>query len=244
MGRPLRMLGCPFGDFDDRFAGFDQGRNGQIFIAPVEIGATGEQIRARQATERELGPISTAADRCDLRRNTHCFHGFFSQIDDIHVAVFDFFQHIIVDIVRRDDDCPVAIFFIEEICHLLQQGLAPFKMLTVVIADEHVHRTSFDVALQFIDVEKAFMTFRIFRLFSSRQELLPFCGHGQGVDHLPLGVTGMDTAAMEGNDRIGSIEVFIFQTAQFAAVDGIGKICAELLYIEQGRTAPPFLHRA
>ena len=45
---------------------------------------------------------------------------------------------------------------------------------------------------------------------------------------------------MEGDDRIGSIEVFIFQTAQFAAVDGIGKICAELLYIEQGRTAPRF----
>lgn len=28
---------------------------------------------------------------------------------------------------------------------------------------------------------------------------------------------------MEGDDRIGSIEVFIFQTAQFAAIDGIGK---------------------
>ena len=59
------MLGCPFGDFDDRFAGFDQGRDGQIFIAPVEIGPACEQVRARQATERELGPISTAADRCD-----------------------------------------------------------------------------------------------------------------------------------------------------------------------------------
>ena len=148
------------------------------------------------------------------------------------MAVFDFFQHIIIDIVRRDDDRPVTIFFIEEICHLLQQGLAPFKMLAVVIADEHVHHTSFDVALQFIDVEKAFMTFRIFRLFSSRQELLPFCGNGQGVNHLPLGVTGMDTAAMEVDDRIGSIEVFIFQSAQFTAIDSIGKISPELLHIE------------
>lgn len=56
--------------------------------------------------------------------------------------------------MRRDDDRPVAVFFIEEIRHLLQQGLSPFKALAVVIADEHVHRTSFDVALQFIDVEK------------------------------------------------------------------------------------------
>ena len=101
-----------------------------------------------------------------------------------------------------------------------------------MIADEHVHHTSFDVALQCIDVEKAFMTFRIFRLFSSRQELLPFCGNGQGVNHLPLGVTGMDTAAMEGDDRIGSIEVFIFQSAQFTAIDSIGKISPELLHIE------------
>lgn len=45
---------------------------------------------------------------------------------------------------------------------------------------------------------------------------------------------------MEGDDRIGSIEVFIFQTAQFAAIDGIGKIGTELLHIEQGRTAPCF----
>ena len=50
----------------------------------------------------------------------------------------------------------------------------------------------------------------------------------------------MDTATMEGDDRIGSIEVFIFQTAQFAAIDGIGKIGTELLHIEQGRTAPRF----
>ena len=105
------------------------------------------------------------------------------------MAVFDFFQHIIIDIVRRDDDRPVTIFFIEEICHLLQQGLAPFKMLAVVIADEHVHHTSF-------------------------------------------GVTGMDTAAMKGDDRIGSIEVFIFQSAQFTAIDSIGKISPELLHIE------------
>ena len=76
------------------------------------------------------------------------------------------------------------------------------------------------------------MTFRIFRLFSSRQELLPFRRNGQGIDHLAFGVAGMDAAAMEGDDRIGSIEVFIFQSAQFTAIDSIGKISPELLYIE------------
>ena len=57
--------------------------------------------------------------------------------------------------MRRDDNGPIAVFFIEEISHLLQQGLAPFKMLAVVVADEHVHRARFDVAIQFIDVEEA-----------------------------------------------------------------------------------------
>ena len=224
--RRLRTLGCPLGDFDDRFAGLDQRRNGQVFIAAVEVGAASEQVRARQAAERELGPVRTAADRSDLRRDADCFHGFFGQVDDIHMAVFDFFQHIIIDIMRRDDNGPIAVFFIEEISHLLQQGLAPFKTLAVVVADEHVHRARFDVAIQFIDVEEAFMAFGVFRFFPGRQELLPLCGNRQCVDHLSFGVACMDAAAMEGDDRVGSIEVFIFQTAQFAAVDSIGKSAA------------------
>ena len=48
---------------------------------------------------------------------------------------------------------------------------------------------------------------------------------------------------MEGDDRVGSIEVFIFQTAQFAAVDSIGKVGSKLLHIEQSRTAPRFFIR-
>ena len=159
------------------------------------------------------------------------------------MAVFDFFQHIIIDIIRRDDNGPIAVFFIEEIGHLLQQGLAPFKTLAVVVADEHVHRARFDVAIQFIDVEEAFMAFGVFRFFPGRQELLPFCGNRQCVDHLSFGVACMDAAAMEGDDRVGSIEVFIFQTAQFAAVDSIGKVGSKLLHIEQSRTAPRFFIR-
>ncbi len=94
--------------------------------------------------------------------------------------------------------------------------------------------------MQLIDVEEAFMAFGVFRFFPGRQELLPFCGNRQCVDHLSFGVACMDAATMEGDDRVGSIEVFIFQTAQFAAVDSIGKVGSKLLHIEQSRTAPRF----
>ena len=87
------------------------------------------------------------------------------------------------------------------------------------------------------------MAFGVFRFFPGRQELLPFSGHGQGVFHLALGIAGMDAAAVEGNGPISSVEVFIFKTAQFAAVDGVGKVSAEFFDIEQGSTAARFFVR-
>ena len=87
------------------------------------------------------------------------------------------------------------------------------------------------------------MAFGVFRFFSGRQELLPLGGHGQGVFHLALGIAGMDAAAVEGNGPVSGVEVFIFKTAQFAAVDGVGKVSAEFFDIEQGSTAACFFVR-
>lgn len=113
----------------------------------------------------------------------------------------------------------MAVLVGKERCHLPQEGLALFKPRPIVVADEDVHGARFDVAVQFIDVEEAFVAVGVFRFFPGRQELLPFGGHGQGVFHLALSIAGMDTATMEGNGPIGSVEVFIFKAAQFAAVD-------------------------
>lgn len=48
---------------------------------------------------------------------------------------------------------------------------------------------------------------------------------------------------MEGNGPVGSVEVFVFKTAQFAAVDGIGKVSTEFFNVEQSGTAPRFFIR-
>lgn len=80
----------------------------------------------------------------------------------------------------------MAVFIGKESSHLPQKGLALFKARPVVVANENMHRARFDVAVQFIDVEEAFMAFGVFRFFPGRQELLPFGGHGQGVFILPL----------------------------------------------------------
>ena len=178
----------------------------------MEVGTARKEIGARQAAEGELSPVGTAADGSDFRRNADGFHGRLSQGDDVHMTVFDFFQHVIVDVPFVEVHRPLAVFIGKESSHLPQEGLSLFKKFPVVVADEDVHRARFDVAVQFIDVEEAFMAFGVFRFFPGRQELLPFSGHGQGVFHLALGIAGMDAAAVEGNGPISSVEVFIFKT--------------------------------
>src|SRR5690606_20488032 len=58
-----------------------------------------------------------------------------------------------------------------------------------------------------------------------------------GIDHFILGRAGMNIPALNPNIGRGSVKVLILQLSQGTAVQGVGKGCIELLYIEE--VGPP-----
>ncbi len=57
-------------------------------------------------------------------------------------------------------------------------------------------------------------------------------GHGQGIDHHPIGTAGMTIIASGGDHCCSGIEVFILKFANCATIDGIGPVCAETLKLQ------------
>ena len=92
-------------------------------------------------------------------------------------------------------------------------------------------------------MEKSFPAFRAFRFLPFRQQGLPLGSNGNGIHHFPLGVPGMHASSMNDDFRIGGVKIFIFQAAQLAAVNGIGKVRMKFLHIKTKRTPPRFLIR-
>ena len=64
-----------------------------------------------------------------------------------------------------------------------------------------------------------------------------------GVQHLVLGVAGVNANALDGNFGRGSVEVLKLQLTHVAAVHRVGPLAAETLYVEVVGTHPDFLVR-
>ena len=80
-----------------------------------------------------------------------------------------------------------------------------------------------------------------FRCLVGRQHAYKFCSQQVGVHHLALGISGMHAHPLEADFGSCCIEVFKFQVAQVAAVDGIGPLAAKLLHVKVVCTHADFL---
>ena len=83
----------------------------------------------------------------------------------------------------------------------------------------------------------------MFRALLGREPLGKFGSELCGIEHLVLGISGMDIQALEVNLGGGCVEVFKLQLADLPAIDGVGEIGSELGDVEMVCPLPYLLVR-
>ena len=81
-------------------------------------------------------------------------------------------------------------------------------------------------------MEEAFIAFCFRRNFFFRQQRSDFRTDQSGILHDVLCCAGMNAAAFDMNDCLCGIEVFVFQFADFAAVQCVGKVSTKFFHIK------------
>ena len=79
------------------------------------------------------------------------------------------------------------------------------------------------IAFKRAKMEEAFIAFCLGRNFFFRQQRSDFRTDQSGILHDVLCCAGMNAAAFDMNDCLCGIEVFVFQFADFAAVQCVGR---------------------
>ena len=101
-----------------------------------------------------------------------------------------------------------------------------------MVAHDEVDAGALHASLNTGQVEEAFVALGGFRGLVGRQRGDQFGGYAGGVDHLVLGIAGMDADAGDVETGRGGIEVLEFEFANLAAVHGVGPFAAEALDVE------------
>ena len=112
-----------------------------------------------------------------------------------------------------------------------------------MVTDDVRHVRFFDRAVDFGEVEEAFVALREARTLLDRQHPIEFHRDEHRVDHLVFTVAWVDVAALDVDFGSSGVEVFILQLANFAAVHSVGVFCTEFFHIELHHTATDFLVR-
>lgn len=76
----------------------------------------------------------------------------------------------------------------------------------------------FDVAFHAHEVVEAFVAFGVFGSLPAWQHDHELVGYAHGVDHLVLGIAGVDVAAYEGDFGHGGVEVLVLELADLASL--------------------------
>ncbi len=95
-----------------------------------------------------------------------------------------------------------------------------FKQVPVVVADDIIGFCAFHAAAEGFDMVESFVIFCEGGDFKGGKHSVKFHGDEDGVYHLPFCRTRMDALPMENKGGGGCVEVFVFQPACAAAVDG------------------------
>ena len=160
----------------------------------------------------------------------------------MHVRI-NLLLHIIVLVVDNRLYGSIAILLVHLVHAVLDEVLAAFKPVAVVIADDVAELCLLAAALDADEVVEALVAFCLLRSLVLRNHVLEFHSQSACIHHLALGIACMNAHALDDDFSSGSIEVLIFQVAQVAAIYGVRPVAAKLLYIEMMRTHTDFLVR-
>ena len=208
----------------------------------VEVDTAGEDVRTRQTLEAQLGSVGTAADRFYARWNAALLHRSEHDVDDVHVRI-NLLLHVIVLVVDNRLYGSVAIFLVHLVHAVLDEILAAFKLVAVVISDDVAEFCLLAAALDADEVVETLVAFSLLRSLVLRNHILEFHSQSACIHHLSLGIACMNAHALDDDFSSGSIEVLVFQVAQVAAIYGVSPVAAKLLYVEMMCTHTDFFVR-
>ena len=208
----------------------------------VEVDTAGEDVRTRQTLEAQLGSVGTAADRFYAWWNAALLHRSEHDINDVHVRI-NLLLHIIVLVVDNRLYGSVAILLVHLVHAVLDEILAVFKLVAVVISDDVAEFCLLAAALDADEMVETLVAFSLLRSLVLRNHVLEFHSQSACIHHLSLGIARMNAHALDDDLGSGSIEVLVFQVAQVAAIYGVSPVAAKLLYVEMMCTHTDFLVR-
>ena len=209
---------------------FSSDLTGRNSYRPWKFNPPAKIFRARQSHERKASTVRTSTDRLHQRCDTGFLHGVERQVHD-ELLRFDHFTHIVI-LVAQFERRTARMHLVHSLHQLVQQLFLPFESSAHMVAYDIGKRSLLDRSAYAGQMEKAFITGRMFGTLRDRQPRGELYRQQRCVQHLVLGISRMYVQPFENDFGSGSIEVLVFQLADLSAVDRIGPFATELFDIE------------
>ena len=116
-------------------------------------------------------------------------------IDDVHVGI-DFLLHVIILVLHLSHNGIFAILLLHLSHALLDERLAVFEAVTVVVADDIAERGLFNTALDAQQVIEAFIALGRFGCLIGGQHLCELHCQTISIHHLSLGIAWVHADAL------------------------------------------------
>ena len=178
---------CKLADFNNQLLGFLHRLDGNKLIRPMEIDATGKDVRAGETLERQLRSVGTATDGFYLGGNAALLHGFQDEVDDVHLWI-DLLLHIIVLVADHTLHSTLAVAFVHLFGTTLDEAFAVFKLVAVVVADDVTQTGLFHIRRDAQQVVESLIGLCCLGGLVSRQHSGKLHGQTVGIEHLVFGI--------------------------------------------------------
>ena len=148
------------------------------------------------------------------------------------VVRLNLLAHIIILMFQLQYRSSLTIFGIDEIDAFLNQSFLLFEKLHVVVADDIRECSSLNLSLEADKVEEALVSACVFRTLLHWKQSMKFHSNQRCISHFALCGSRMYVASLDRDGCSCSIEVFVFQFSDRAAVHCISILGTELCNIE------------
>ena len=111
-------------------------------------------------------------------------------------SFFNDLPHIAVLVGDHDLHSTFSVFFIQQVCSVLHCFFPSFKQMRIVFPDDICSGRNIYIPGHMDQMEKSFITLRISRGISCRQQTVEFTKYERSIDHFILGASRMDTESV------------------------------------------------
>ena len=204
----------------------------------------GGEVGAGEAAEAELAAVGAAAhgDAGHLLANGGI--GRAGVVDEVGVlGTGHHVGKVVVLVVDVDGHVLLAHLDVDELGGVTHHALALLDLGLVVVADDVVGAGGLAVSAHALQVEEAVIALGELRALLGGKHLVEAHDELGGIDHHALGGAGVAGEAAGMHVDLGGVEGLVAELAQGATVDGVAKVRAKLLEVQQGCAVADLLVR-